>query len=167
MSRDNHDADGKTVILSASSLRRDATTSRSTLYESQYTTVTEVSRSRDRAGRPRMSEDLRKEPNTGDSTGWNVRRKPAGIGIGIGRSVFAGSKAIQGKRPRSLYPLFFFPPHGVEAPTTTTTAIIHIYYPFSLRSFSLSIRLSHSTVALSCSYITIRDVLNPCLFKSA
>lgn len=36
-----------------------------------------------------------------------ARRKPAGIGIEIGRLVLAGSKAIQGKRP--LYP-FFVPP---------------------------------------------------------
>lgn len=55
--------------------------------------------------KPTVAEDLRTKPSAADSTGWNARRKPTGIGIGIGRS--AGSKAIQGKRPHC--PLFVPP----------------------------------------------------------
>lgn len=82
--------------------------------------------------RPRAPDGGRSRATNGAERGrldWMecARRKPAGIGIGIGRSVLAGSKAIQGKRP--LYPALRFSALCSGAPATT--AIIYVYYPSS------------------------------------
>lgn len=75
---------------------------------------------------PTMSEDRRTEPSAADSTGWNARRKPAGIGIGIGCSAGAPPVRRQSKaNDRTARSSFL---RAVEA---LKTAIIYVYYPSS------------------------------------
>lgn len=78
-----------------------------------------------------------------------ARRKPAGIGIGIGRSrcsaagsVWFGSKAIQGKRPRALPALH----SSVEEARLSTTLLqsMYVYYPSP--PFARSSRRARSSV---------------------
>lgn len=76
--------------------------------------------------KPTIAEGPRRKPSAADSTGWNARRKPAGIGIGIGRSagappVWRQSKANDRTARSSLL-------RAVEA---LKTAIIYVYYPSS------------------------------------
>lgn len=75
---------------------------------------------------PTITEDRRTKPSAADSTGWNARRKPAGIGIGIGRSAGAPPVRRQSKANDRIARSSFL--RAVEA---LKTAIIYVYYPSS------------------------------------
>lgn len=75
---------------------------------------------------PTITEDRRTRPSAADSTGWNARRKPAGIGIGIGRSAGAPPVRRQSKANDRIARSSFL--RAVEA---LKTAIIYVYCPSS------------------------------------